>query len=84
MRQLERLIQRTKQPARKPRAVRVDIPRDHLDHLSDRLHSHFGTSVRIQPSRTFANGKKGKGAIEIDFYDNEDLDRILDLLGIVL
>jgi hypothetical protein len=34
------------------------------------------------PSRTLANGKKAKGLIEIDFYSNEDLTRILDLLGL--
>jgi hypothetical protein len=27
----------------------------------------------------YANGKRGKGRIEIDFMDNTDLDRILPL-----
>jgi hypothetical protein len=50
--------------------------------LSDRLHAHFGTSVRILPTQTCANGKKRKGSIEIDFFSNDDLDRILQLLGL--
>jgi hypothetical protein len=38
--------------------------------------------VRLTPCRTYANGKKGKGVIEIDYYSGEDLDRILAVLGI--
>ena len=81
VRNLEKLAKRIKIP-RKPRAVRADVPTGHLSYLSDKLHTHFGTSIRINPSRTFANGKKGKGKIEIDFYSNDDLDRILNLIGI--
>ena len=29
-----------------------------------------------------ANGKKAKGTIEIDFYSNEDLDRLMERLGV--
>ena len=82
VRKLERLVQRLGNAPRKPRATRTDLPADYLGHLSDRLHAHFGTGVRISPCRTFANGKKAKGAIEIDFYSNDDLDRILALLGL--
>jgi ParB family chromosome partitioning protein len=82
VRQLEKLVRRAKRAPRKPRASRDDVPKSHLQHLSDRLHAHFGTSVRVRSSRTFANGKKGKGTVEIDFYSNEDLDRILDVLGL--
>jgi ParB family chromosome partitioning protein len=82
VRELERRVDKAKRAPRKPRVSRSDIPVDHLTYLSDRLHSLFGTSVRIQPSKTYANGKKGKGAIEIDFYSNEELDRILEVLGL--
>ncbi len=81
VRNLEKLIQRTKAP-RKPRAAKPDLPASHVGYLSDQLHTHFGTSVRITPCRTYANGKKGKGSIEIDFFSNDDLDRLLALLGI--
>jgi ParB family chromosome partitioning protein len=82
VRNLEKLVQRARQAPKKPRAFRADIPRDHLNSILDKLHNHFGTSVRITPSRTFANGKKGKGVMEVDFYSNDDLDRILTVLGI--
>lgn len=82
VRALEDLIKRMQRPPRKPRAVREDLPAAHVGHLSDRLHSHFGTSVRVTPSRTYANGKKGKGSIQIDFFSNDDLDRIIELIGL--
>jgi ParB family chromosome partitioning protein len=82
VRALDELIKKMQRPARKPRAMKQDLPASHIGHLSDRLHSHFGTSVRVTPSRTYANGKKGKGSIQIDFFSNEDLDRIIELIGL--
>ncbi len=82
VRALEKLIKRTVSNIPRPRAARPDLPPAHIRDLSERLHSHFGTSIRIQPCKTFANGKKGKGWIEIDFFSNDDLDRVLSLLGI--
>ena len=82
VRVLEKAVERLARAPRKPRAMRDDIPAAHLQDLSDKLHRHFGTRVRLVPSRTLANGKKAKGLIEIDFYSNEDLTRILDLLGL--
>jgi ParB family chromosome partitioning protein len=83
VRALEKIVQNVRRAPRKARAVKDDIPQDHVSHISDRLHQHFGTAVRIEPCRTFANGKKARGVIEIDFYSNDDLDRILNLLGLV-
>ena len=79
VRQLEQLVRKARNTPRKARAAKADIPTNHLRHLSETLHTHFGTSVRLTASRTFANGKKGKGSIEIDFYSNDDLDRILNV-----
>jgi ParB family chromosome partitioning protein len=84
VRAVEKLIQKAKQAPRKPRASRSDIPPNHVSCLSDKLHAHFGTSVRLTPCRTYANGKKGRGSIEIEFYSNDDLDRILQILGVTL
>lgn len=83
VRGLEKIAQKTKAP-RKPRSFRTDLPREHLSAILNALHQRFATSVRVSPSRTFANGKKGKGVIEIDFFSNEDLDRLLSVLGITL
>ena len=84
VRNLEKLVEKARRAPRKPRALRNDIPADHVSLLSDRLHTHFGTSVRLTPCRTYANGTKGKGTLEIDFFSNDDLDRILTLLGVSL
>jgi ParB family chromosome partitioning protein len=82
VRTMEKAVARLTRAPRKSRASRDDIPAAHLQHLSDRLHHHFGTGIRITPCRTLANGKKAKGVLEIDFYSPEDLNRILDLLGL--
>lgn len=82
VRGLEKIISQAKNVPRKPRTTHNDIPPSHLSFLSDQLHVYFGTSVKLQPCCTYANGKKGKGSIEIDFYSTEDLSRILEILGI--
>ncbi|MHC5037692.1 MAG: ParB/RepB/Spo0J family partition protein [Planctomycetota bacterium] len=46
----------------------------HIKELENTLMNKLGTKVRIQPS-----GKGGK--IIIDFYSNEDFERISDLIG---
>ncbi|HSF92280.1 MAG TPA: ParB/RepB/Spo0J family partition protein, partial [Paracoccaceae bacterium] len=82
VRALEKVIKRVTTKPVRPRATRPDLPASHIRYLSEKLHAHFGTSIRIEPCKTFANGKKGKGRIEIDFFSNDDLDRVLGLLGI--
>jgi len=81
VRQLEKRIRRLRVP-RKARASRDDIPPPHMTYLSDKLHRHFGTGIRLHSCRTFANGRKGRGVIEVEFYSNDDLDRILTLMGV--
>lgn len=83
VRALERLLQRRREkPSDGSNGPQADCPDAHLRHLADQLHQRFGTAVRLSPSMTHANGKRAKGCIEIDFYDNDDLGRILALLGI--
>ena len=82
VRAIEKSAARLTRAPRKARASRDDIPAPHLQNISDHLHRHFGTGIRLFPCRTLANGKKTKGVIEIDFYSLEDLNRILDLLGL--
>jgi len=82
VRALEKRIARQQGRARKRRRIKPDIPPDHLQYLSDSLHRHFGTSVRIHPCRTLPNGKKTKGSVEIDYYSSDELDRLLSLFGI--
>ena len=84
VRELERIVARIKKPStrRKSRSLRADVPADHLRDLIEKLHHHFGTGVRVTPSSTLPNGKKAKGTIEIDFFSNDELDRLLTLIGL--
>jgi len=82
VRALERVVEKLKKPPKKPRAQKSDLPLDYIRHLSEKLHQHFGTAVRVRSTKTLANGKKVKGSIEIDYYSNNDLTRVLDILGI--
>jgi ParB family chromosome partitioning protein len=83
VRMLERRVDaRLAAPARRAAAARPDIPPDHLRLLRDRLVGRFGAFVRLEPTVTYANGRHGRGRIEIPFLDNDDLTRILELLGI--
>jgi len=81
VRALEKVVKKLTRSSKKPRAEKADLPGDYLHTLSDELHQYFGTSVRITPSKTLTNGRKIKGALEIDFHDNDELDRLLTLVG---
>ncbi len=82
VRALERMIQRRQEERKDATEKQSDIPESHLRYLLDRLHARFQTQVRLQPTVTYANGKRTKGCLEVDFYDNEDLSRLLSLLGV--
>jgi ParB family chromosome partitioning protein len=82
VRELERLLERGKKPPREEKPVVGELPSSHLGHLSDMLHRHFGTGVRLIPTRKKSDGSPVKGRIEVDFYSHEDLSRILGLIGL--
>lgn len=53
-------------------------PRDiHTADLENRLKERLGTKVALRY-------KQGKGAVEIHFFNDDDLDRVLQLLGVKL
>lgn len=81
VRALEKLVKKLNKPAKKARAEKADLPGDYLQTLSDELHQYFGTSIRISPSKTLANGRKVKGSLEIDYHNNDELDRLLTVMG---
>ena len=43
--------------------------------LENRLRERFGTKVRLKYN-------KGKGAMEIAFFTDDDLERILQIVGV--
>ena len=75
VRQTENLIKRLKARANKPAPAPApsDSEKFYFTGLEDDLARHFGTKVRI-------NRKDQKGSVEIEFYSNDDLDRLLGLL----
>ena len=81
VRALEKLVRKLGLPAKKARAEKTDLPTDYLQTLTDELHQFLGTSIRITPSKTLTNGRKVKGSLEIDYHDNDELDRLLTLMG---
>jgi ParB family chromosome partitioning protein len=53
---------------------RLAKPRDvHIEAVEERLRDRFGTRARLAY-------RKGKGSIQLEFYSDEDLQRILELL----
>jgi ParB family chromosome partitioning protein len=81
VRALEKLVKKLHTPAKKGRAEKTDLPSDYLQTLTDELHQFLGTSIRITPSKTLTNGRKVKGSLEIDYHDNDELDRLLTIMG---
>jgi len=62
---------RRKRPRGKPAAARSPVIRD----LEDRLREKFGTRVTIEH-------RDGQGRMVIHFFSDDDLQRVLDVLGI--
>lgn len=68
VREIERLVKKPKkQNKRKERTNPL------ITHLEDRLKQFFGTKVKVRSG-------KNKGKIEIEYYSEEDLERILELV----
>ncbi len=73
VRQVELLVQQLNEPVMKPEKTKVkkDI---YITEYEDRLRDRFGTSVKILQG-------KSKGKIEIEFFNNDDLNRIIEMLN---
>jgi ParB family chromosome partitioning protein len=50
-------------------------PDVHIGALQTRLQERFGTKVLVRY-------RKGKGAVEIRFFNDDDLDRVLEVIGV--
>ena len=73
VRETEALIRRLKVVKNKPRVSANRSEQIHLSHLAEDLSRHFGTKIMIKK-----HGQKGK--VEIEFYSNDDLDRLVHRL----
>ncbi|MBM7855810.1 ParB family chromosome partitioning protein [Desulfohalotomaculum tongense] len=72
VRQTEKLVKNLENKKEKSRRFQSCSPE--LEDLKDQLQSVFGTKVQIKTN------KKGKGKLEIEFYSEDDLARIMDIL----
>jgi ParB family chromosome partitioning protein len=70
VRQTETLIRHLKSEKKKPRVSRNRTEEIYLTGLAEDLSRHFGTKIMIKKA-----GQKGK--VEIEFYSNDDLDRLI-------
>jgi ParB family chromosome partitioning protein len=69
VRQTEALIRRIKSEKKRPKVSRNRTEEIYLAGLAEDLSRHFGTKIVIRKV-----GQKGK--VEIEFYSNDDLDRL--------
>ena len=82
VRMAERMLAQREKEAAPKRVPESDLPEAYVRDLVDKLHRHFGTAVRLLPGVTYANGKHAKGSIQIDFFNNEELERLLEVFGV--
>jgi ParB family chromosome partitioning protein len=73
VRETEALIKRLKAEKRKHRVSENRSEQIHLSRLAEDLSRHFGTKIMIKK-----HGQKGK--VVIEFYSNDDLDRLIHRL----
>jgi ParB family chromosome partitioning protein len=73
VRETEALVRRLKNEKKRPRVTPSSSDQIYFTSLADELSRNFGTKVSIRKA-----GKKGR--VEIEFYSDEDLDRLLNRL----
>jgi ParB family transcriptional regulator, chromosome partitioning protein len=73
VRQTEDLVKTFKEKKQKPEPKEQTSEEIYFSGLSEDLSRHFGARVKIK-----RQGKKGR--VEIEFYNNEDLNRLIELL----
>ncbi|MBW2677411.1 MAG: ParB/RepB/Spo0J family partition protein [Deltaproteobacteria bacterium] len=73
VRETEALVKKLKTGKTSPKKRDVNSTDLHLSRIAEELSRHYGTKVEIK-----RHGRKGK--VEIEFYGDDDLDRLLALL----
>lgn len=84
VRALEKKVERLKNPVVESKKGVPDLPEGYVKNLSDRLKKFFGCAVRVTSGVTHESGKHTKGVVEIDFFDNDELDRIIRMIGVTV
>lgn len=84
VRKLEQKVTRLHEPVAVKERGTPDLPDHYVRALVDKLKKHLGCAVRVTPGVSHANGRHTKGVVEIDFFDNDELDRIIRMLGVTV
>ena len=84
VRALEKKVARLHEPVESRQKGEPDLPDGYVRNLSDKMKRHLGCAVRITPGVTHPTGRHTKGVVEIDFFNNDDLDRIIKMLGVTV
>ena len=84
VRALEKKVARLHAPVEIRQKGTPDLPDTYVRNLSDKMKRHLGCAVRVTSGVTHQNGKHTKGVVEIDFFNNDDLDRIIKMLGVTV
>lgn len=75
VRELERLVKRINEEVSKDQLDETPVELNpYYKEIKNQLQNYFGTKVNI-------SNKKNKGKIEIEYYSEEDLQRILDIIN---
>ena len=84
VRALEKKVARLHEPVESRQKGVPDLPDAYVRNLSDKMKRHLGCAVRVTPGVTHPTGRHTKGVVEIDFFNNDDLDRIIRMLGVTV
>ncbi len=74
VRETEKLVKKLLMPKKEPEPPVDPVYELSVKDVEQRLASSLGTRVKLKD-------KQGKGFIQISYYSNEDLDRLLELIG---
>ncbi len=75
VRQTENLAKQLQKEPKKKKKKKADVYKIELERIEKRISASLGTKVKI------SHGAK-KGKIEIEYYGNEDLERLIELLNL--
>ncbi|WP_294405012.1 ParB/RepB/Spo0J family partition protein [uncultured Clostridium sp.] len=75
VRELERLVKKIAEGKTKEEKDRVEELNPYYKEIKTQLQNYFGTKVNI-------SNRNNKGKIEIEYYSEDDLQRILDIINI--
>ena len=84
VRALEKKVLRLHEPVEPHRKGTPDLPDAYVRNLAEKMKRHLGCAVRVTSGVSHPNGRHTKGVVEIDFFDNDDLDRIIRMLGVTV